>query len=168
MPTPFRSRVRRALLLGSLFATLGLLALTAARAARAAGDSVFLEELSSPELQARLDAGTRTVLIPVGGTEQSGPMALGKHNVRVHVLAGQIAQRVGNAVVAPVLAYVPEGTSPAGRPHALCRHALDPRAGLRGRAGRRRAQPAPARLRTCSFWATTAATSRAWSAWPNA
>jgi creatinine amidohydrolase/Fe(II)-dependent formamide hydrolase-like protein len=37
-------------------------------------------------------------------------MVLGKHNVRVHVLAGKIAQRLGNAVVAPVMAYVPEGT----------------------------------------------------------
>jgi creatinine amidohydrolase/Fe(II)-dependent formamide hydrolase-like protein len=36
-------------------------------------------------------------------------MALGKHNVRVKVLAGQIAQKLGNAIVAPVLAYVPEG-----------------------------------------------------------
>jgi creatinine amidohydrolase/Fe(II)-dependent formamide hydrolase-like protein len=50
------------------------------------------------------------VLIPSGGTEQNGPhMVLGKHNVRVRAIAGQIAQRLGNAVVAPVLAYVPEG-----------------------------------------------------------
>jgi len=37
-------------------------------------------------------------------------MVLGKHNVRVRVLAGRIAQELGNAVVAPVLAYVPEGS----------------------------------------------------------
>jgi creatinine amidohydrolase/Fe(II)-dependent formamide hydrolase-like protein len=37
-------------------------------------------------------------------------MAIGKHNVRVKSLAGQIAQRLGNAVVAPVINYVPEGT----------------------------------------------------------
>jgi creatinine amidohydrolase/Fe(II)-dependent formamide hydrolase-like protein len=36
-------------------------------------------------------------------------MVLGKHNVRVRVIAGLIAQRLGNAVVAPVLQYVPEG-----------------------------------------------------------
>ena len=90
-------------------ACLGLMALLAGplgpMAQAAEPDSPFLEDLSSPELQARLDAGTRTVLIPIGGTEQSGPqMALGKHNVRVHVLAGQIARRVGHTVVAPVLA----------------------------------------------------------------
>lgn len=72
--------------------------------------TVFVDDLTSPELQERLSRGSTTVLIPIGGTEQSGPhMALGKHNVRVKVLAGLIAQRLGNAVVAPVLAYVPEG-----------------------------------------------------------
>jgi len=79
-------------------------------AAPVAPVTVFVDELTSPELQDRLNRGSTTVLIPIGGTEQSGPhMALGKHNVRVKVLAGLIAQRLGNAVVAPVLAYVPEG-----------------------------------------------------------
>lgn len=42
--------------------------------------------------------------------EQSGPhMVLGKHNVRVHLLAGRIAEKMGNALVAPVVSYVPEG-----------------------------------------------------------
>jgi creatinine amidohydrolase len=51
------------------------------------------------------------VLVPLGGTEQNGPhMVLGKHNVRVRVLAGRIAEHLGNALVAPVLAYVPEGS----------------------------------------------------------
>jgi creatinine amidohydrolase/Fe(II)-dependent formamide hydrolase-like protein len=72
--------------------------------------SVFMEDLTSFELRARVAAGTTTVLIPIGGTEQNGPhMALGKHNVRVKYLAGQIAKHLGNAVVAPVLGYVPEG-----------------------------------------------------------
>jgi creatinine amidohydrolase/Fe(II)-dependent formamide hydrolase-like protein len=72
--------------------------------------SVFLEDLTSFELRALVAGGTTTVLVPIGGTEQNGPhMALGKHNVRVKFLAGQIAKRLGNAVVAPVLGYVPEG-----------------------------------------------------------
>lgn len=79
-------------------------------AAPVAPATVFVDDLTSPELQDRLSRGSTTVLIPIGGTEQSGPhLALGKHNVRVKVLAGLIAQRLGNAVVAPVLAYVPEG-----------------------------------------------------------
>jgi creatinine amidohydrolase/Fe(II)-dependent formamide hydrolase-like protein len=76
----------------------------------AAGSSVFMEDLTSTELRSLVVAGSTTVLIPIGGTEQSGPhMALGKHNVRVKFLAGQVAKRLGNAVVAPVLGYVPEG-----------------------------------------------------------
>lgn len=75
-----------------------------------AQSSVFLEELTSTELQAQVRAGKTTVLIPIGGTEQNGPhMVLGKHNVRVKVLAGKIALALGNALVAPVIAYVPEG-----------------------------------------------------------
>jgi creatinine amidohydrolase len=70
-----------------------------------------IEELTWTELRDQLQAGTTTVLVPVGGTEQNGPhMVLGKHNVRVRILAGLIAQRIGNTVVAPVMAYVPEGS----------------------------------------------------------
>jgi len=36
-------------------------------------------------------------------------MAVGKHNVRVKALSERIARAVGNTLVAPVLAYVPEG-----------------------------------------------------------
>jgi len=87
-------------------------------AASAAGPaSVYIEDLTSPELQARIDAGATTVLVPIGGTEQSGPhIALGKHNARARILAGRIAQQLGNATVAPTIAYVPEGpiAPPAG------------------------------------------------------
>jgi len=72
--------------------------------------SVHLEELTTSEVAAALRDGNTTIIIPVGGTEQSGPhLALGKHNLRVRVLAGRVAHQLGNALVAPVLAYVPEG-----------------------------------------------------------
>lgn len=72
--------------------------------------SVFLEDLTWPELKAQIAAGHTTILVPVGGTEQNGPaMALGKHNARARALAGRIARALGNALVAPVIAYVPEG-----------------------------------------------------------
>ena len=84
---------------------------SAATAVSAAGPaSVVLEDLTAAELRDRIAAGTTTVLIPIGGTEQNGPhMALGKHNQRVKLLAGRIAERLGHTVVAPVIAYVPEG-----------------------------------------------------------
>lgn len=70
----------------------------------------FIEDMTWVEVRDAQRAGKTTIIIPVGGTEQNGPhMALGKHNVRVHVLAGRIANALGNALVAPVLAYVPEG-----------------------------------------------------------
>ena len=73
-------------------------------------DSVYLEELTWMEVRDALAAGKTTVIIPTGGTEQNGPhMVLGKHNYLVHYKAGEIAKRLGDALVAPVLAYVPEG-----------------------------------------------------------
>ena len=81
-----------------------------AAASHAATPSVFIEELTWTELRDAQRAGKTTLIIPVGGTEQSGPhLTLGKHNVRVKLLAGRIAEALGNAVVAPVVAYVPEG-----------------------------------------------------------
>ena len=79
-------------------------------AAAGAPDSVFLEDLTWTELRAAIQAGTTMILVPIGGTEQNGPhMALGKHNVRARALAERIARGLGNALVAPVIAYVPEG-----------------------------------------------------------
>lgn len=80
--------------------------------ARSAGipDTVFLEELTSAEVRIAIDSGKTTIIFPTGGTEQNGPhMVLGKHNFIVRHAAGEIARRLGNALVAPVLAYVPEG-----------------------------------------------------------
>jgi creatinine amidohydrolase len=74
--------------------------------------TVFLEELTWTELRDQVAAGKTTVLVPIGGTEQSGPyVALGKHNARAKVLAQRIAEGLGNALVAPVVAYVPEGST---------------------------------------------------------
>jgi creatinine amidohydrolase len=76
----------------------------------ACASSVFLEDQTWTELRDLIAAGTTTIIIPIGGTEQSGPaMALGKHNVRVKFLAEKIAGKLGNALVAPVISYVPEG-----------------------------------------------------------
>ena len=74
-------------------------------------ETILLEDLTWTELRVLVRAGKTTVLLPIGGTEQNGPhMALGKHNARVKTLAERIARELGNAIVAPVLAYVPEGS----------------------------------------------------------
>jgi len=75
-----------------------------------AQSSLFIEELTWTELRDEVRAGKTTIIVPIGGTEQNGPhMVLGKHNVRVRVLSEKIARALGNALVAPVMAYVPEG-----------------------------------------------------------
>lgn len=95
-----------------IFSLLLFFALLPAQAVWAAApkQSVFLENFTSTELRDAIRAGKTTIIIPIGGTEQNGPhMALGKHNMRGKILAERIALQLGNAVVAPVLAYVPEG-----------------------------------------------------------
>lgn len=73
-------------------------------------DTVFLEDLTWMEVRDVVRAGTTTVIVPTGGTEQNGPhMVLGKHNYLVKYKAGEIARRLGRTLVAPVMAYVPEG-----------------------------------------------------------
>jgi len=82
----------------------------AGSAAAQAPNSVFIEDLTWTELRDAVASGRTTIIIPVGGTEQSGPyVALGKHNVRARLLSEMIARNLGNALVAPVVAYVPEG-----------------------------------------------------------
>lgn len=73
-------------------------------------DSVFLEDLTWVELRDAVMAGKTTVIIPTGGTEQNGPhMALGKHNAILKVTMDRVARRLGDAIVAPIVTYVPEG-----------------------------------------------------------
>ncbi len=91
-------------------AILLLAALHAPGCAAGTADSVFLEDLTWTELRDAVAQGKITAIIPIGGTEQSGPaLALGKHNTRVRLLCGRIASELGNTLVAPVIAYVPEG-----------------------------------------------------------
>jgi creatinine amidohydrolase len=89
---------------------LGLLLVGYATAWAQAPDTVLLEELTWTEVRDLIKAGKTTILVPLGGTEQNGPhLALGKHNARVRALSERVARRLGDALAAPVLAYVPEG-----------------------------------------------------------
>jgi len=79
--------------------------------------TVHLEEMTWVEVREALASGKTTAIVPTGGVEQNGPhMVLGKHNYIVRRTAGAIAERLGDALVAPVMAYVPEGEidPPAG------------------------------------------------------
>jgi creatinine amidohydrolase/Fe(II)-dependent formamide hydrolase-like protein len=73
-------------------------------------DSVFIEELTWMEVRDALSAGKRTVLVPTGGVEQNGPyLATGKHNYVLRATTEAIARKLGNALVAPIVPFVPEG-----------------------------------------------------------
>jgi len=98
--------------LASVAAVLLALSGPAARAALPAGLAANdLEAMTSVELRERIAHGATTIIVPIGGTEQNGAhMLLGKHNVRAHLLADRIADALGNAIVAPTVAYVPEGS----------------------------------------------------------
>lgn len=73
-------------------------------------DSVFLEELTWMEVRDALRAGKTTVLVGTGGLEPNGPyVAIGKHNYVLQALTEAIARQLGNALVAPIIKFVPEG-----------------------------------------------------------
>ena len=91
----------------TLIATL----LLAAPASGQTPNTVFLDELTWMEVADKIDAGTTTIIVATAGTEQNGPhMALGKHKFIVTETAERIARALGNALVAPIVTYVPEGT----------------------------------------------------------
>jgi creatinine amidohydrolase/Fe(II)-dependent formamide hydrolase-like protein len=83
-------------------------------------NSAYLEDLTWPEVAARMTTGTNSIIIPTGGTEQNGPhIAIGKHNWIVGYTSGEIARQLGNALAAPVMAYVPEGSVNPAQGHML-------------------------------------------------
>jgi creatinine amidohydrolase/Fe(II)-dependent formamide hydrolase-like protein len=79
-------------------------------ASPAGAGEVEIERMTWIEVRAAVEAGSTTVIVPSGGTEQNGRhMVIGKHNLIVAETARRTARALGDALVAPVLAYVPEG-----------------------------------------------------------
>src|SRR5205085_5640141 len=73
-------------------------------------DSVWIEELTWMEVRDAMKAGKKTVIIPTGGVEQNGPyLATGKHDYILKATGEAIARKLGNALVAPIVPFVPEG-----------------------------------------------------------
>jgi creatinine amidohydrolase/Fe(II)-dependent formamide hydrolase-like protein len=76
----------------------------------AAVDSVFMEELTWMEIRDALRDGKDTVIVATGGLEQNGPyLVTGKHNIILRATTEAIARKLDNALVASIVAYVPEG-----------------------------------------------------------
>jgi len=73
-------------------------------------DSVWLEELTWLEVRDLMREGRNTVLVSAGGVEQNGPyLVLGKHNIILRATMDAVARELGDALVAPVVPFVPEG-----------------------------------------------------------
>jgi creatinine amidohydrolase/Fe(II)-dependent formamide hydrolase-like protein len=74
--------------------------------------SVYIEDLTWPEVKSAIAAGKTTAIIYAGSTEQNGAhMALGKHNFIAHYAAGEIAKKLGNALVYPTMPFAPTGSN---------------------------------------------------------
>ncbi|HEX2173712.1 MAG TPA: creatininase family protein [Dehalococcoidia bacterium] len=66
--------------------------------------SLWLEDLTWPEVRAALDAGVDTALIVVGATEQHGPhLPLAVDTLCGRAIAERVARRLDRAVIAPVV-----------------------------------------------------------------
>lgn len=73
-------------------------------------DSVFIADLTWMEIRDAMLDGKKTVIIATGGIEQNGPyLVLDKHNVILRGTTEAIARKLGNALVAPIIPFVPEG-----------------------------------------------------------
>lgn len=73
-------------------------------------NTVWLEEMTWMDVRDALAAGKTTVIIPTGGVEPNGPwLALGKHNYVLQANCEAIARKLGNALCAPIVKFVPEG-----------------------------------------------------------
>jgi len=113
------ARVRQGLLLLLLLGALMMTPWSRPLTAPVSGN-VYLEDLTWVEVREAIHHGKTTAIVPTGGTEQNGPhVVLGKHNYIVHYTAGEIGRALGNALVAPVVAYVPEGSIEPPEGHML-------------------------------------------------
>ena len=67
--------------------------------------SVYMEELTSPEIQGAVASGVSTVVSPSGAVEQHGPhVAIVSDTLQARSIAGRLATRLGDTLVAPTIA----------------------------------------------------------------
>jgi creatinine amidohydrolase len=96
----------------TLFATATLTVQPACAADKGSKAVVEFELMTWPEVKDALAAGKTTALIYTGGVEQRGPQNVnGGHNIMGHAIATEIAVRLGNAIVMPMLPITPNNAS---------------------------------------------------------
>jgi creatinine amidohydrolase len=73
-------------------------------------NTVWMEDMTWMDVRDAFRAGKKTVIISTGGIEPNGPwLALGKHNFVLKANCDAIARKLGDALCAPILPFVPEG-----------------------------------------------------------
>lgn len=74
-------------------------------------NTVWLEEMTWMDVRDAQKAGKTTILISTAGMEPNGPwLALGKHVYVMRANCEAIARALGNAICAPIVPFVPEGS----------------------------------------------------------
>jgi creatinine amidohydrolase/Fe(II)-dependent formamide hydrolase-like protein len=69
-----------------------------------------MEDMTWLETRDAMRAGRRTVILGAGGLEMNGPyLVTGKHNIVLRATTEAIARELGDALVAPIVPFVPEG-----------------------------------------------------------
>jgi creatinine amidohydrolase/Fe(II)-dependent formamide hydrolase-like protein len=83
-----------------------ILSLSVGHAQTKAANAVQFEMMTWPEVKHALESGKTTALVYNGGTEQRGPQNVnGGHTLIAHAVAVRIAEKLGNAIVAPVMPF---------------------------------------------------------------
>ena len=80
--------------------------------AAAAYGQVDLEMMTWPELKKAMQEGKTTALVYNGGTETRGPQCvIGGHTLMGRATVLAIAEKLGNAIAAPVLPFSPNNAN---------------------------------------------------------
>ena len=99
-------------------ATLAMSLLLLSAPAHAQTRSVWIDDLTWPEVRDAVAGGKSTAIIFVGSSEQNGPhMAIGKHNFIARYCAEKIADKLGDALVYPVIPFAITGDAAAKTAH---------------------------------------------------
>ena len=95
-----------------------LILLSSYAAANEQEQNYWLEDHTSPEIQEKIENNSDTIFIPTAGIEQNGVLGtLKKHHHVLRYTMPQIAASYKNALIAPIIDFVPEGDIPSKEGH---------------------------------------------------